>query len=90
MEQKTEDDGVRNMASFAVTPILIEQALTIPVGHVIVGAEWDFASRTIRLFLEGPDLPEVEIGQMVPGIFPTVSVAIDKDGRRCHTWHWNT
>ena len=69
----------RNMGSFAVTPHLIEQALTIPDGHEIVGAEWDFASRTVRLFLEGPDLPEVERGQIVPSITPTVTVAIGDD-----------
>jgi len=78
----------RNMASFAVTPRLIERALTMPDGHEIVGAEWDFMSRTVRLFLEGPDLPEVERGQIVPSITPTVTVAIGDDGRRVHTWHW--
>lgn len=79
----------RNMASFAVSPRLIEEALTMPAGHEIVGAEWDFASRTVRLFVEGPDLPEVDRGQVVPSIAPSVTVAIGDDGRRVHSWQWN-
>lgn len=82
-------DPPRHMASFAITPMLIEQALTIPAGHEIVGAEWDFASRTIRLYIEGPELPEVERGMRVPDISPTVTVSLNEEGRRCHTWHWD-
>lgn len=79
----------RNMASFAVAPNLIEEALTMPKGHEIVGAEWDFASRTVRLFVEGQDLPEVERGESIPSITPSVTVAEDGNGKRVHTWHWN-
>jgi len=82
--------GKRNMASFAVTPRLIEQALMMHEGHEIVGAEWDFASRTVRLFVEGQSLPEVERGELVPSIVPSVTVAIGEDGKRVHTWNWNT
>ena len=80
----------RNMASFAITPNLIEQALTMPEGHEIVGAEWDFASRTVRLFIEGPSLPQVECGEIIPSIVPIVTVAIGEDGKRVHAWNWNT
>ncbi len=79
----------RKMASFAVAPDLLEQALTMPDGHEIVGAEWDFASRTVRLFVEGPDMPEVDLGQIVPSIVPSVTVAIDDGGKRVHAWRWN-
>jgi hypothetical protein len=86
MERKMEK---RNMASFAITPQLLEKALTIPAGHEIVGAEWDFASRTVRLFVEGPDLPEVEPGQTVPRIMPIVTLTVGDDGRRVWAWDWN-
>lgn len=79
----------RNMASFAVAPHLIEQALKMPDGHEIVGAEWDFASRTVRLFVEGPDLPEVDRGQIVPSITPIVTVTTGENGERAYTWNWN-
>jgi hypothetical protein len=78
----------KNMARFAVTSRLIEDALGIPEGHEIVGAEWDFASRTIQLYVEGPDLPEVERGQIVPRIKPSISYVDTEDGRRVHSWHW--
>lgn len=79
----------RNMASFAVQPVLIEQALNMPDAHEIVGAEWDFASRTVRLYVEGPSLPVVEQGQVVPSIVPSVTVEADQTGKRTHTWNWN-
>lgn len=79
----------RNMASFAVQPELIEQALNMPDAHEIVGAEWDFASRTVRLYVEGPSLPVVEQGQVTPSIIPSVTVKVDEAGKRTHTWNWN-
>lgn len=79
----------RNMASFAVSSRLMENALTIPENHEIIGAEWDFASRTVRLYVEGPDLPEVEIGQLVPSITPLITFSTDDSGRRLHKWEWN-
>lgn len=79
----------RNMASFAVQPALIEQALNMPDAHEIVGAEWDFASRTVRLYVEGPSLPVVEQGQLTPSITPSVTVKLDETGKRTHTWNWN-
>lgn len=80
----------RNLGSFAVAPHLIEKALQMPDGHEIVGAEWDFASRTVRLFVEGQAMPEVEPGEIVPSITPMVTVAVCDDGRRVHTWHLNS
>lgn len=77
------------MAFFEVAPHLIEQALKIPDGHEIVGAQWDFASRTLRLFVEGPDLPEVERGHVMQCIKPSVTVTVGEDGKRAYTWHWN-
>lgn len=77
---------MRNMASFAVTPQLIEQALSMPEGIKIVGAEWDFSSQTIRLYLEGPGLPEFEPGFTIPNIMPKIIVTIGDDGKRIHTW----
>jgi hypothetical protein len=76
------------MVSFAVTPQLIEQALDMPEDCKIVGAEWDFASATVRLYLEGPGLPKVEPGFIVPSIMPKITVTIGDDGKRIHTWDW--
>lgn len=80
--------GTRNMASFSVTPMLIEEALKMPSGHEIVGAEWDFASRTIRLIVEGPDLPIVRQGEMVQNISPSLTRAIGLGGNERLFWSW--
>lgn len=90
IDQSDIPNPLRHMASFSVSPMLLEQALTIPAGHEIVGAEWDFASRTVRLYLEGPELPEVAPGMMVPVISPTVTLTIDDEGKRYHIWDWNS
>jgi hypothetical protein len=78
------------MASFTVSPLLLEQALMMPEGHEIVGANWDFAARTVRLFVEGPDLPQIKEGDMVPSITPmVVRYASGDDDRPAYHWSWN-
>lgn len=78
----------RNIGSFAVTPTLIEESLHMPAGHEIVGAEWDFGSRTVRLFVEGPGMPLVERGQQVPSVSPCVRVEHDDTGKASYAWEW--
>lgn len=80
----------RNIGSFDVATTLIESALHIPGGHEIVGAEWNFAARTIRLFVEGPCMPIVDRGEQVPSISPSVSVCQNEAGERTHVWSFGT
>ena len=61
----------------------------MPDGHEIVGAEWDFASRSIRVFVEGPDLPEVPVGCLIQSIVPTVTKSQAADGETDYHWDWN-
>ncbi len=77
---------MRRMASFSVTTKLIEDALCLPEEYKIKGAEWDWASETVRLILEGPDLPEVHSGCLLPNIIPVVTVTIGDDGRKIYVW----
>lgn len=79
----------RNMASFAVSPGFLEQAICMPPNHEIVGAEWDFASRSIRLFIEGPSLPSVPRGNVVLSVTPNITKSVEPDGRVRFTWDWN-
>lgn len=79
----------RNMASFSVTPKLIEESLFMPEGHEIVGAEWDFTSRTVKLFVDGPDLPVVNTGDYVQQISPSVTKHQDNEGFARYEWNWN-
>lgn len=78
----------RNMACFSVTPRLIEDAIKMPENHFIVGAEWDFASNSIRLYIEGDSLPEVPIGNMVQTINPSLTRQVDDDGKETVQWDW--
>lgn len=78
----------RKIASFGVTPNLIEQALQFPPGHEIVGAEWDWAGRCVRLIVEGPELPEIERGQLIPSIVPVIHCETDAQGKRLYRWEW--
>lgn len=79
----------RNIASFLVDPRIIEEALHIPEGHEIVGAEWDFSTRTVRFFVEGPDLPTVKPGEIIPNIMPEISAHDDPVTRvREYKWNW--
>ncbi|NOY72193.1 MAG: hypothetical protein GXP14_07420 [Gammaproteobacteria bacterium] len=79
----------RNMASFSVTPKLIEEALFMPEGYEIVGGEWDFSSRTIKLFIEGPGLPVVNTGEMLMHIRPSVTKNQEIEGLVRYEWNWN-
>lgn len=79
----------RNLASFVVSPGIIERALGIPSGHVIYGAEWDFTDEVIRLFVEGPDLPACDYGQSVPSISPILTESLGEGGARVIIWNWN-
>lgn len=78
----------RNMASFSLSPLFLEEALQMPDGIQIVGAEWDFCARSVRLFVEGDGLPSVEIGQTVPSIVPIVTIRQGENDRPLHTWSW--
>jgi len=80
----------RRMASMLAAPFMIEKAMHMPEGHIIVGASWDFDSQSIILYLEGPGLPEVPLGAPVPRITPTVTETQDERGGITATaWEWN-
>lgn len=76
----------RNMASILATGQLIEDALGIPSDHKIVGAQWDFVSNSVRLFVEGPCLPEVDEGDTVKDITPICYASEDNRGSLVRTW----
>jgi hypothetical protein len=61
----------------------------MPDDHHIVGAKWDLASDTVRLYVRGPGMPEVKPGEEVPSITPFVTVSVI-DGERTYTWQWGS
>lgn len=79
----------RNAASFTVSVQVLEQALSLPVDHHIIGASWDWACEGIRLYVEGPDLPEVKVGDVTPIVVPSITKFTDIDDKVKLHWNWN-
>lgn len=69
----------RKIANFTVSPELFAQAMCMPDGTEIIGADWDFASRAIRLWVENPALNPVKEGEIPPTIFPLISKKEDPE-----------
>ena len=63
----------RNMATFALAPGLLEKLLLMPDGIDVVGSEWDFVSRTIRVYIEGECLPSTKSGEIAKNINPLIT-----------------
>jgi hypothetical protein len=75
--------------SFVVSSDLLASVLNIPDGYHIVGSEWEFSCRGIRLFVTGEDMPVVQEGCRVPELFPTIT---QRNGvlEGCTVeWNWN-
>jgi hypothetical protein len=77
-----EGIAMRRIGRFLVSPELLRQALKMPIDCEIVGAQWNFVSEALELFVEGTNLPEVETGHPVPLLSPIITV-------RQETWDWN-
>ena len=76
--------GKHRGAYFIASPHLIAEALKMPSDCEIVGVEWDFISKNVRIFVEGPSLPEVSQGEMTPCVIPQITV----EQVEIHTWNW--
>lgn len=74
----------RNAGYFLLSPNLLAEALNMPEANKIEGVEWDYISRSIRVFVTGPDLPKVEQGETLQMVVPEVTESVQK----VHTWQW--
>lgn len=80
---------MKRMASFLTSARLIEDVLHMPKNHVIVGAEWDFATDSVRFYVQGQDLPEVAQGAVVPDVTPVITREDDPETRLpIYEWNW--
>ena len=86
--QPEEKEG-RRLASFVISTNLLAELLHLPENHKIIGSQWDWASNSPRLFVEGPDLPIVPEGELISFITPTLTVKNNEDGTRDFTFNWN-
>jgi hypothetical protein len=78
----------RRVASFVASAEFLREALSLPEGCEIFGAEWDFAVGQVRLFAEGPMFPAVAPGQRIPAAVAVVTAGKTSDGidTRQTTW----
>ncbi len=72
-------------AYFDVSPQLIIDALKIPEGTQLYGAEWSFAVDCLRLYVMSPDLPDTLAGACPIRVVPTIT---ESDGGSIK-WDWN-
>ena len=59
-----------NMALVRVSPEMMADLLELSKDIAIVGSRWDFDTRSIIFYLNGPGLPEHHIGEVVVEINP--------------------
>lgn len=73
--------GVRR-GYFKLSTDLFIESLGLPFDTEIIGVEWDFEHQCMKVFIEHPDLNEVEYGEIIPRLQPTIT-------HTERTWNWN-
>ena len=68
-----------NRAQMIVYCGLLADAISLPNDVKIIGADWNFESQSVRLFLEGERLPAVDEGEIIPLIMPFVTKVENKE-----------
>ena len=78
----------RNMGSFLISNEILQHALNIPENILIVGCQWDFAGGSLRIFVEGEPLPQINVGEMIPAVFPKLKQIIDDKEKMSISYEW--
>ena len=74
---------------FLIDMALLQAALGIPSDHEIIGLTWDFYHQGAYVYVSGPDMPEISVGECVPLFTPAVTEVRDENGEVVRTWDWN-
>jgi len=86
-------------AYFLLSTEMLKRALMMPVETEVIGADWDFNTDSLKVYVEDVSLEEVPAGQILPCIRPTLTrdlapVSIGVNGatefRDIYTWRWNS
>jgi hypothetical protein len=86
----TKVKTTRNMGTFTLGQGLLERALYFPPGHRVVNAEWDEEAGSIRIYVEGDTLPEVQEVGVVPQVNPQIITRPTIGfGAPSYEWIWN-
>ena len=83
-------------AYFLLSTEMLKRALMIPVETQVIGADWDFITDSLKVYVEDVSLDDVPAGSILPCIRPTLSrnlaqVVVNgaSDFRDIYTWRWN-
>ena len=79
----------RKVAYFTLDPVFLADALGMPKDHNIVGADWNLLANTVRVYVEGPEMPEVQEGCAISQISPTISCWETENGIVNKRFDWN-
>ena len=78
-----------NRAQIIISPELISKAISLPNDIKIIGADWNFESQSVRLFLDGERLPTVAEGEIIPLIMSCVETVLNKEtGKKEYEWKY--
>jgi hypothetical protein len=66
----------------------LEEILQLPEGYSIFGAEWDFISNSLRLYVQGEALPEVVEGMQIPDLSANITIYQRDDGFNTKQYKW--
>jgi hypothetical protein len=72
----------RRVACFDVSNTLLAECLRMSKDAKIVTVEPKFQIDSVRIYVECPELPEVQEGEKIPLINPTITTKME-------TWNWN-
>ncbi len=79
----------RNLAVFAIEMIALKKFMNLPEEIEIVGLDYDMANRRLVVKIEGPGLPVVKEGAIIPAISPTITQQMTPDGFTNIIWDFN-
>lgn len=65
-------DTRTRVVGFTIKHELLRQALKLPDGVDIVGAEWDWAAQGVRLFVRSNDFASIPFGEQTPIVHPII------------------
>lgn len=67
---------------FQLSTDLFIESLGLPFDTEIIGVLWDFEHQCMEVYVEHPDLNEVEHGEKIPLLQPIIT-------HTKRTWDWN-
>jgi len=79
----------RNLAVVIIDTISLKRLIHLPAEMEICDIDYDIQARRLMIKMEGPGLPAVREGQMIPAMLPTLTEHVTPDGFHKVEWAFN-